>query len=312
MTSAVKWVQCTGAPAIDIRKEISIDSGATWHDANDAGTAVVAPVPSGAWYRLIVKNVGNVPLTSVTVEDATLGISPTPISNLTVGQEVIIGAGAIAALNVATRCDRAGTFTNVAVANGTSADGIVTDSDPAVLKCEQNDTCLTHTPGFWGTHPGVTAQYLPLTVCGKPINKVLAENGTGSSGSPGSKSSIEAMCISAGDAKLAGNNMTYLQLVRHLVAAKLSVAASATAPVPGTCTSFGYNGSPVNVDALIASCESLCGASATAINSSGCIDKLDVFINSDDTLAPFGPFVSPGPADSTQCKKANGNGWIVK
>ncbi len=297
------YLVCTGDPAIDIRKEISIDSGATWHDANDAGSAPVATVPSGAWYRFIVKNVGNVPLTSVTVADAELGIPPTPIGPLAVLQEVTIGSGIIAQLNVATRCESAGTFTNVARADGISADGIVTDSDPAVLVCEADDLCLTRTPGFWGTHPHVTVQYLDIRVCGKLINTTVA--GT-------NHSSAEAMCMSGVDAKKAPTNMHYLQLVRQLTAAKLNVAASATDG--GTCDSVGG----VNIDRLIARCEAslLCGDTGAKagklIAASGCIEQLDAFNNSEDTLDVFGPFVTPGPADPTQCQIANGNGVIVK
>lgn len=303
---------CTGDPAIDIRKEISIDSGATWHDANDAGSAPVATVPSGAWYRLIVKNVGNVPLTSVTVEDVVLGIPPTPIGPLAVLQEVTIGSGIIAQLNVATRCDSAGTFTNVARADGISADGIVTDSDPAVLVCEADDLCLTRTPGFWGTHPGITVQYLPLSVCGKIIDETAAELGKGNTASPTSDSSTEAMCESGVDAKLAGVNTQYLQLIRQLTAAKLNVAASAIGG--GTCASVGG----VDIDALIARCDvsALCGDTGPKggklIAASGCIEQLDAFNNSEDTLAPFGPFVTPGAALPEQCQKATGNGWIIK
>ncbi|MFZ2207748.1 MAG: hypothetical protein WAV22_03675 [Porticoccaceae bacterium] len=293
------FLVCVGTPDIEIRKEISIDDGLTWFDANDAASAPVAQAPSGALYRLIVKNTGTVDLVNVTVEDAVLGILPTPIADLAVGEEVTIDSGAIPALDVATRCERAGEFENVAEANGDSVETeeTVTDSDPAVLVCEADDLCLTRTPGFWGTHPHVTVQFLDIEVCGETIDNTEAGNGS---------SSAEAMCVSGQDAKKGGSNMHYLQLVRQLTAAKLNIAASATDG--GTCDSVGG----VNIDALIETCELLCGASGKAIAASGCIEQLDAFNNSEDTLDVFGPFVTPGPAAPAECQEANGNGVIVK
>ncbi|MFP5414601.1 MAG: hypothetical protein ACLGG1_06270 [Gammaproteobacteria bacterium] len=293
------FMVCVGTPDIEIRKDISIDNGVTWFDANDAGSAPVAQAPSGALYRFVVTNTGTAPLVNVVVADLELGIPSTPIANLAVGESVIIGSGEIPALNVAERCDSAGEFTNVASVDAQSAETseAVTDSDPAVLLCEGVDTCLTRTPGFWGTHPHVTVQFLDIEVCGNTIDNTGAGNGN---------SSAEAMCMSGRDAKKAGSNMSYLQLVRQLTAAKLNIAASATDG--GTCDSVGG----VNIDSLIERCELLCDASAKTIAASGCIEQLDAFNNSEDTLETFGPFIQPGPAAPAECQAANGNGIIVK
>jgi hypothetical protein len=302
------FMVCVGTPAIEIRKDISIDNGVTWFDANDAASAPVAQAPSGALYRFVVTNTGTAPLINVVVADPELGIPSTPIANLAVGQSVIVGSGQIPALNVAERCDSAGEFTNVASVNAQSAETLqgVTDSDPAVLVCRADDSCLTRTPGFWGTHPHVTRQYLPIRVCGEVIDEIAAETGTGGTGSLSSDSSAEAMCMSGVDAKKAGSNMSYLQLVRQLTAAKLNVAASATNE--GTCDSVGG----VNIDRLIARCELLCDASAKTIAASGCIEQLDAFNNDPEDMDPFGPFVTPGPAVPGECQTATGNGWIIK
>lgn len=180
--------------------------------------------------------------------DGTLGIVSVPIANLAPGAFVVLDRGGIAALFVANRCTSSGTCGNTASTSGESAEtgATVTDSDPAVLVCEADDTCLTHTPGFWGTHPHVTVQYLDIDVCGKTIDNTEAGNVS---------SSAEAMCMSGVDAKKATppTNMHYLQLVRQLTAAKLNVAASASASATdgGTCDSVGG----VNIDALITRCE---------------------------------------------------------
>jgi hypothetical protein len=308
------FMVCVGTPAIEIRKDISIDNGVTWHDANDAGSAPVAQAPSGALYRFVVTNTGTAPLINVVVADAELGIPSTPIANLAVGQSVIVGSGQIPALNVAERCDSAGEVTNVASVNAESAEtgAGVTDSDPAVLVCRADDSCLTRTPGFWGSHPHVAVRYLPITVCGEEIDTTTAETGKGTTTSPSSDSSAEAMCMSGDDAAKAGVNTKYLQLVRQLTAAKLNIAASATNE--GTCDVVGG----VDIDALIERCETaaLCGDTAPkagkAISASRCIELLDAFNNSEDTLETFGPFIRPGPAAPEECQKASGNGHIIK
>ena len=301
------FLVCVGTPDIDIEKQISVDGGVTWLDADDAGSAPVVTAPSGALYQFVVRNTGTAPLVNVVVSDAELGIPATPIANLAVGDSVIIGSGQIPALNVAERCDSSGEFTNTANVSAQSGEtgAGVNDSDPAVLVCEGDDLCLTRTPGFWGTHPHVTVQYLAIEVCGKPIDTTEAGN---------NHSSAEAMCMSGTDAKNASpkSNMHYLQLVRQLTAAKLNVAASATGE--GTCDTVGG----VDIDALIERCEAaaLCGDSGpkggSLITASGCIGLLDAFNNSEDTLAPFDSFLSPGPAAPAECQEANGNGVIIR
>ena len=71
-------------PDIDILKEVSIDGGATWYDANvDAPPADMFPiglVPSTlAQYRLTVENIGEEALINVVLNDATLGLVNEPL-----------------------------------------------------------------------------------------------------------------------------------------------------------------------------------------------------------------------------------------
>ena len=130
----------TGAPSIKIVKEISVDGGINWFDANDVGSAAVAVYPSGALYRFTVTNNGSAPLKDVVVDDAELGITGVneySIGNMAVSQIVVITSVEEARLSVAERCAGRGTFTNSATASGLSAedDTPASDSDSAVLKC---------------------------------------------------------------------------------------------------------------------------------------------------------------------------------
>ncbi len=153
------------------------------------------------------------------------------------------------------------------------------------------DECLTRTPGFWGTHPHITELFVPVTVCGNPITQTPA--GT-------CDSSSEAMCVSPG--RESKRNRAYAQLVRQLTAVKLNLAA--------TAANGGFCGG--NIQNKIDQCEGLCGENQKTISESGCIDELAGFNETQDTftITPA-PFDSPGPADPTQCRAANGNGIVI-
>ena len=56
------------APAIDVEKYVSVDGQLTWQDA-DAPTGPQATAGSSVYFRFVVTNVGNVPLSNVTLSD---------------------------------------------------------------------------------------------------------------------------------------------------------------------------------------------------------------------------------------------------
>jgi uncharacterized repeat protein (TIGR01451 family) len=147
-------VQCKVTPqaSIALKKQISVDGGSTWADA-DTATAVDTPkvtAPSGALYRLIVKNTGNVDLKNVLVSDPTLGLTDVLIPGgvLAVNQEVTItsGTSGFSKLSQPNRCNlnTIGTLTNVATVTGTPVTGgtNVTASNPAVLICQAQTACV--------------------------------------------------------------------------------------------------------------------------------------------------------------------------
>lgn len=139
-------------PAVMIVKEISVDGGTTYLDANDGATAALATAPAGALYRLTVSNTGTTPLTDLTINDAALGISDFMAGDLGVGESTVIDAGDLMALRVATACDAAGTIINIAdVAGNDPAGTVVTDDDPAYLVCDEPPGGGTEgcTPGYW-------------------------------------------------------------------------------------------------------------------------------------------------------------------
>ncbi|HKY32628.1 MAG TPA: hypothetical protein VJV23_08845 [Candidatus Polarisedimenticolia bacterium] len=166
--------------------------------------------------------------------------------------------------------------------------------------CEAGEGCLTRTPGFWGTHPHVAEGFLPVEVCG--ISLTHAEAGAAGS-------TTEDLCFGGRDFKAASTSPQQLQLIRQCTAAALNIAASASAG--GSCESSfaGINNLVAECcTGPVAACSS--GAAASALGASGCIERLDAFNHSPDTLAAFGPFGQPGPAQPAECREANGNGFV--
>jgi hypothetical protein len=170
---------------------------------------------------------------------------------------------------------------------------------PSCEPCEDDDdgdsACLTRTRGFWGTHPHIAENFIPITVCGKELTTTVA-NVCGTS---------EALCTNAQDRK---DNPPSLTLVAQLTAAKLNLEAT-EATVNGTCSDWEYDGK--SIQEWIDYCEEdFCGASKKDIGKSGCIEALDAFNNSDDTgfEETPAPFDQPGPAQVGECQKARGNG----
>ncbi|MEX2205020.1 MAG: hypothetical protein WEF50_02195 [Myxococcota bacterium] len=166
-------LECTPErPAIDIEKEISIDGGATWFDADDEASAPSAEAPHGALYRLTVKNTGNIALVAVLVNDASLGLVNVPVGDLAVGETRVLTSTTpgFEKLNVPDRCAEAGTIVNVSDVSGVyGLDGsetplTVTDADPALLLCTERpqggEGC---TPGYWkqSHHFDSWTTYLP-------------------------------------------------------------------------------------------------------------------------------------------------------
>jgi hypothetical protein len=173
---------------------------------------------------------------------------------------------------------------------------------PSCDPCEgvpPGGACLTRTIGFWGTHPDIAALYDPVTVCGFVVNGQLAK----------ACSTSEALCSSSNDYK---QNPTYLSLVAQLTAAKLNLNATAALSSGGLCSSWSYGG--MTIQSWIGSCEATyCNTKKQIISTSGCIEALTAFNESQDTgfdVTPP-PFDSPGPANINQCQLARGNGKYI-
>jgi hypothetical protein len=125
-------------PCIDIEKEVSVDAGITWHDADTPDSAPETGVGQGVQYRLTVINCGDRDLETVTINDTVLGILDYPVGDLAAGDSIALDSGTIPELDQPGRCDELGEFQNTATAVGYYEVGQYTDSDPAWVKCIDN------------------------------------------------------------------------------------------------------------------------------------------------------------------------------
>ena len=163
----------------------------------------------------------------------------------------------------------------------------------------EGGACLTRTIGFWGTHPRITDDYLPVTVCGEDLTHVDAGS---------CDSATEALCSSPGFEYK--SNPVYVTMVRQLTAAKINLGATADVS-NGSCSDFEYEGQ--SIEEIITACEELCDANKRTISRSGCIQALDAFNNSEDTgfdVTPE-PFNRPGRAEPRECRGAKLNRVVI-
>jgi hypothetical protein len=183
---------------------------------------------------------------------------------------------------------------------------------------EDGGACLTRTLGFWGTHPWITNDYDPVTVCGAPLDCNDAADGKSnpSCGYGSCNDVMEGLGSSPGQEGIKNSGgASYVSLVKQLTAAKLNLNATAATSEGGTCSDWSYEGE--SIDDVIARCEGLCGASQSTISGSGCIEALDAFNNSEDTgytqtpagfdRPPVNDFGGVSGADSSSFTAAQGN-----
>lgn len=208
-------VTVVGEPAVELKKQISVDNGAHYFDAdneNDPDVPVVT-APSGALYRFIVRNIGTTDLVNVAVNDAELmgqNVSYT-VPTLARGQEVILGEGQIPEVSVTQRCGNAGTFINVADVSAVSAENsndVVSDSDQAVLKCNAlpQAVCnlvvgITANPQSFTLPQGASCQNVQFTY-------TVQNNGTAISGSLSDSLGLINTSLSLAEGELVSDTKT--------------------------------------------------------------------------------------------------------
>jgi hypothetical protein len=183
--------------------------------------------------------------------------------------------------------------------------------------------CLTRTIGFWGTHPWITNDYGPVTVCGKTLNCSGASDGKSDPRClAGSCDSImEGLGSIGGESP---KDAAYIAMVKQLTAAKLNLNATAALFPEASCADFRYNGQ--TIQQWISYCEGLCSSNQATISGSGCIEALNAFNNSQDTgftvtpspfdRPPVDDFGNMSGADGSQFTAAHGNSnppgkWVI-
>jgi hypothetical protein len=184
---------------------------------------------------------------------------------------------------------------------------------PSCDRCDNDDPksnhCLTRTLGFWGTHPWITNNFAtdgnPITVCGKSLDCDDPDDGNSSPSCMAGTCDAVMEGLGSNPGTELSSNQPYVSFIKQLTAAKLNlVATKALAPQGGkACTEWSYGGK--TIADWIAVCEGtstgsgLCSANKSQLSSSGCIEALDAFNNSQDTgfESTPNPFDRPGLND---------------
>ncbi len=265
----------------------------------------VTTYPTTVTYVWTITNPLSVPSTTNLVTDSVF--FPQGSSNLPFTLPLTLAAGASVTesepltIDTYDECVRLANATAGGVVTLTNTltvwfDSTSTTCDAQVVCHPPGEGCLTRTPGYWGTHPEITAKFLDpaLESCGEELT-TTAVGVTGSI--------TEDLCSVGKDHKLYGSPQE-AQLVRQCAAAALNIAASEF--LGGSCE----EGSEV-----FAECCASCGSVP-----SGCIEDLDEFNNSADTLLVDEeeinlckvPNLEIGScaADPGLCQAANGNGYV--
>ena len=285
-------VECLTQSGLEITKVCDDDDG----DGTD-DTAIVT-VAAGA---------GDLGFTDCTVSDTIYLDNPTcsenppgtvegtpldvPLSNAAynlapVGEEVSEGTFA---LNDADACNTA------QVSCTPESGGAPVEEAAAPVICDfQEEGCITHSPGYWGTHPNAAAALLDIEVCGETLASV----------EPNEVSTTEAMCSVGQDGKILGAQVT--QLLRQCTAAALNHAVSEAEG--GGCTHAEEEIFADCCGAAIGEGNYCSGQDAGSLGVSACIDLLDEFNNSLDTQQTDW-FDAYNPADPTKCKDSKNNGY---
>ena len=101
-------------------------------------------------------------------------------------------------------------------ATGECKEALESHAEDVCVPCRA-DGCLSRSPGFWGTHPHIAAQFLPLDNCGLVVDTTLAMTPV---------SATEDICSIGNDFKSVPTSPQTMQLIRQRMAAHLNVAAT--------------------------------------------------------------------------------------
>jgi hypothetical protein len=139
-------VKC--GPCIKLLKEVSVDDGQSWSDANDPDCSDGPSTSDPAEYRLTIENCGGEVLVNVVIDDDVLGIDNVPVGqSIPVGGSIILTEDDIPALGNDDLCPLTpgdlgvedSFLRNIARvdAQGDPSTIPVFDEDPACVKCEE-------------------------------------------------------------------------------------------------------------------------------------------------------------------------------
>jgi len=260
-------------------------------------------------------NLGNTDLTACTITDtAFLADLTCPPSGAGTTETVTGGTFglAVGSTNVTTpdSANISGATANFCNTAHISCNSGAAQADSSVVcPVPPPGTCVTRTPGYWGTHPNQTDSVIAgsLDSCGLTL--------TGFGSPTVNLSAVEDLCESNNDANSNNDTRTssqQLQLIRQCTAAAINLKLSGNGSITAgeqACSSFP------NIATTFTNCcvgtGSTCdsGQTGQAISNSGCITTLDAFNNQFDNVSFPTGFVNEA-ANSSFCGLATGNHFV--
>lgn len=288
------------SPQLGVVKSCSTQS----NDAND--------------FTIDVSNPGDVDLTNCTITDKYLENSDCPTTVFGDGSEIEVASftpadnGGFGVTAGGGPVSHTGTINSLLAnaCNEASVTCYVGDTTETITAsdqdtCEVGQGCDTRTPGFWGTHPTITQQVITdsggtVQSCGLGILYTDYD---------AICSATQDICSVGKDSNTLGYAPQDMQLIRQCMAAELNFAASAQDG--GSCDN--------TLPGIASTLEDCCGTDSVCSNGqsagggptvAACISALDAFNNLETTIEGSQYLTSPGPADSSQCRAASGDGVV--
>lgn len=308
---------CSCPTSIGTNIQVTANDQATV-DCKSAGVSLTkncAPQSSGTnLATFTASNLGNVDLTACAISD-TAFLTDLTCPPIGTGTTETVNGGtfglAVGVTNFTTpdSANISGATANFCnTAHITCNAGAAQADSSIVCPVPPPGTCISRTPGYWGTHPTQTDSVLDggLLVCGLTLTAAANFPST-------ANSAVEDLCENNLDARPNHTSDQQLQLIRQCTAAALNLTLSGNGggitAGEAACSAFP------NIATTFTNCcvgpTSTCdsGASVATINNSGCITTLDAFNNQFDTVSFPTGFVNEN-AEPTECSIATGNGFV--
>ena len=115
---AAFWSAAMAGPCILFEKQVSVNGGREWFDADTAQDAPVLPSGNSVLYRFVIRNCSSTPFTDVVITDDALGIYAASVGPLAGGTSMTVDKSLLQELEQEVTCSEPEEYQNVAFVTG--------------------------------------------------------------------------------------------------------------------------------------------------------------------------------------------------